>query len=530
MQTHKNLTLQLVWQEGRESNPDGYGYSRFCDLYRRWLKKLDLVLRQEHRAGEKMFVDYAGATIPIHDPESGEVHPAAVFVAVLGASSYTFAEATTGQDLRNWIGSHMRAFEFFGGVAEVVVPDNLKSAVTHPSYYEPDLNPTYRDLGEHYGVAIIPARPYRARDKAKAEVGVQVVQRWIVAALRKRKFFSLAEVNQAIAELLARLNQRPFRKREGSRATLFAQLDQPALKPLPAIRYQFGEWETARVNIDYHIEVERHYYSVPYALVHQQVEVHLTGETVEVLYRGVRVTSHVRSYQPGKATTLTEHMPKSHQKYVGRTPSRLIEDAEQIGPYAGQLVEAILAAKRHPEQGYRSCLGILTPGENLSGRAYGSGSPTLPERSRLQLPEYGLDSEEPTRPAAAAWRSADSKHCEPREHPRRRLLRFPAGGRASGDPVSPRGEPCSTNKRSRNYTPCGCAAWPMPLPNNRKSHRPRSSASRNALPCWWIASGTGDRIGRWNGGSERAGCKVQPAWKTSTSARREVWTSKWCVR
>jgi transposase len=190
LQTHKDLTLQLVWQEGRESNPDGYGYSRFCELYRGWLKKLDLVLRQEHRAGEKVFVDYAGATIPIYDAKTGEVQPAAVFVAVLGASNYTFAEATGGQDLRNWIGSHMRAFEYFGGVPEVVVPDNLKSAVTHPSYYEPDLNPTYRDLGEHYGVAIIPARPYRARDKAKAEVGVQVVQRWIVAALRKRKFFS----------------------------------------------------------------------------------------------------------------------------------------------------------------------------------------------------------------------------------------------------------------------------------------------------------------------------------------------------
>jgi len=359
LQTHKNLTLQLVWQEQRESNPDGYGYSRFCDLYRRWLKKLDLVLRQEHRAGEKMFVDYAGATIPIHDPQTGNVQEAAVFVAVLGASSYTFAEATTGQDLRNWIGSHMRAFEFFGGVTEVVVPDNLKSAVTHPSYYEPDLNPTYRDLGEHYGVAIIPARPYRARDKAKAEVGVQVVQRWIVAALRKRKFFSLAEVNQAIGELLVRLNQRPFRKRPGSRATLFAQLDRPALKPLPATRYQFGEWEKARVNIDYHIEVERHFYSVPYALVHQEVDVHLTGETVEILHRGVRVASHVRSWEAAKATSLTEHMPKAHQKHVGRTPSRLIEDAQQVGPVTGQLVEAILAAKRHPEQGYRSCLGIL---------------------------------------------------------------------------------------------------------------------------------------------------------------------------
>ena len=359
LQTHKNLTLQLLWQEQRENNPEGYGYSRFCALYRRWLKKLDLVLRQEHRAGEKMFVDYAGATIPIYDPQTGEAHPAAVFVAVLGASSYTFAEATTGQDLRNWIGSHIRAFEFFGGVAEVIVPDNLKSAVTHPSYYEPDLNPTYRDLGEHYGVAILPARPYRPRDKAKAEVGVQVVQRWIVAALRKRKFFSLDEANQAIAELLAPLNQRPFRKREGSRASLFVQLDRPALKPLPATRYEFGKWKTARVNIDYHIEVERHYYSVPYALAHQEVEARLTADTVEVLHRGVRVTSHVRSYEPGKATTLIEHMPKAHQKYLGRTPSRLIEDAQQIGPYTAQLVEAILAAKRHPEMGYRSCLGIL---------------------------------------------------------------------------------------------------------------------------------------------------------------------------
>jgi transposase len=310
-----------------------------------------------------------------------------VFVAVLGASSYTFAEATTGQDLRNWIGSHQRAFEFIGGVTEVVVPDNLKSAVSHPSYYEPDLNPTYRDLGEHYGVAIIPARPYRARDKAKAEVGVQVVQRWIVAALRKRKFFSLAEVNQAIAELLVRVNQRPFRKRAGSRATLFAQLDRPALKPLPATRYQFGEWKTARVNIDYHIEVERHFYSVPYALVHQEVDVHLTGETVEILHRGARVASHVRSREEAKASTVDEHRPKSHQKYLGRTPSRLIEDAQQTGPCTGQLVEAILAAKRHPEQGFRSCLGILRlaktyPAERmeaaarrcLRARAYNSAS------------------------------------------------------------------------------------------------------------------------------------------------------------
>ena len=359
LQTHKNLTLQLVWQEQRESNPEGYGYSRFCDLYRLWLKKLDLVLRQTHRAGEKMFVDYAGATIPIHNPVTGEVDPASVFVAVLGASSYTFAEATTGQDLPNWTGSHMRAFEYFGGVTEIVVPDNLKSAVTRPDYYEPDLNPTYRDLAEHYGVAIIPARAYRPREKAKAEVGVQVVQRWIVAALRKHKFFSVEEANQAIAELLIRLNQRPFRKRDGSRASLFAQLDSPALKPLPVTRFEFGKWKRTRVNLDYHVEMDRHHYSVPYALVHQEVELRVTASTVEVFSRGVRVASHVVSAESGKATTLNEHRPKSHQKYLERTPSGLVEEAQRIGLYTGQLAEAILAAKRHPEMGYRSCVGIV---------------------------------------------------------------------------------------------------------------------------------------------------------------------------
>jgi transposase len=403
LQTHKNLTLQLIWQEKRESDPDGYGYSRFCELYRLWLKKLDLVLRQTHRAGEKTFVDYAGATIPIHDPATGEIHPAAVFVAVLGASSYTFAEATAGQDLRSWIGSHVRAFRFFDGVTEIVVPDNLKSAVTHPSYYEPDLNPTYRDLGEHYGVAIIPARPYRPRDKAKAEVGVQVVQRWIVAALRKQKFFSLDEANQAIAGLLTKLNLRPFRKREGSRASLFAQLDKPALKPLPGTDFEFGKWKTTRVDLNYHIEVERHCYSVPHALANQEVEVRTTADTVEVFCRGMRVASHVLSAESGKATTLTEHMPKSHQKYVGRTPSGLVEEAKQIGPFTGKLVEATLAAKRHPEQGYRSSLGILRlaktyPAERmeaaarraLRARAYSSTSMESILRNQLdRLPLAG---------------------------------------------------------------------------------------------------------------------------------------------
>jgi transposase len=283
------------------------------------------------------------------------------------------------------------------------VPDNLKSAVTHPSYYEPDLNPTYRDLGEHYGVAIIPARPYRPREKAKAEVGVQVVQRWIVAALRKQKFFSLDEANQAIAGLLTRLNERPFRKREGSRASLFGQLDKPALKPLPATGFEFGQWKTTRVNLNYHIEVDRHCYSVPHALAQQEVEVRTTADTVEVFCRGVRVASHVLSAKAGEATTLTEHMPKSPQKYVGRTPSGLVEEAKQIGPFTGQLVEATLAAKRHPEQGYRSGLGILRlaktyPAERmeaaarraLRARAYSSTSMESILRKQLdRLPLAG---------------------------------------------------------------------------------------------------------------------------------------------
>ena len=410
LQTHKDLTLQLVWQECRENNPDGYAYSRFCDLYRHWLKKLDLVLRQEHRAGEKMFVDYAGATIPIYDPETEERQPGAVFVAVLGASNYTFAEVTLGQDLRNWIGSHIRAFEFFGGVTQILVPDNCKTGVKHPCYYEPDLNPTYREMGAHYGTAIIPARPYRPKDKAKVEVGVQVVQRWIVAALRKRKFFSPDEANQAVAELLTRLNQRRFHKLEGNRATLFAQLDRPALKPLPATRYEFGQWKTARVNIDYHIEIERHFYSVPYALVHQEVEARLTAETVEILHRGIRVASHVRSYEPARATTIIEHMPKAHQKHVGWTPSRLIEEAQQTGPYTGQLVEAILAARRHPEMGYRSCLGIVRlakayPAERmeaaaqraLRARAYSFQS--MDSILKNQLDRLPLTGDAPVQPA-----------------------------------------------------------------------------------------------------------------------------------
>jgi transposase len=366
LQTNKYVTLQLLWEEYRNQHPDGYRYSRFCELYRSWLQRQEVVLRQEHRAGERLFVDYAGATVPIHNPESGQVWEAAIFVAVLGASNYTYAEASLTQGLADWIGAHMRAFEFLGGVPEIVTPDNLKSGVTKACRYEPGVNRTYEEMAAHYGVAVVPARPVKPRDKAKVEAGVQVVERWILAALRKRKFFTLAELNQAIAELLTRLNERPFRKRDGCRRSLFELLDQPVLHPLPAERYQYGDWETHRVNIDYHVALDHHWYSVPYQLVQQEVEVRATAATVEIFHRGVRVASHARSHVSHRATTVTEHRPKAHQRYLEWTPSRLVDWAHKIGPATAHLFEKIMASKPHPEQGYRSCLGVLRLGKQYS--------------------------------------------------------------------------------------------------------------------------------------------------------------------
>jgi transposase len=359
LQTNKHVTLQLLWEEYRQGHPDGYRYSRFCDLYRRWLRRQEVVLRQEHRAGEKLFVDFAGDTIPIYQAATGEATPAAIFVAVLGASNYTYSEATATQGLADWIGAHLRTFEFLGGVPEIVVPDNLKSGITKACRYEPSVNRTYEEMAAHYGVAVVPARQAKPRDKAKVETGVLLVERWILAALRKRKFFSLGEANQTIGELLVRLNSRPFRKREGSRRSLFESLDQPALRPLPTDRYEYGDWETHRVNIDYHVEFDHHWYSVPYQFTQQEVEVRATATTVEIFHRGVRVASHARSPLPHQATTVNDHRPKAHQRHLEWTPSRLVDWAKSIGPATAELFARIMAGKRHPEQGYRSCLGIL---------------------------------------------------------------------------------------------------------------------------------------------------------------------------
>ena len=361
----KDMTLLLLWDEYKAAHPNGYQYTTFCRHYRAWRNRLDVVMRQDHRAGEKLFVDYAGQTASVIDRRSGEVRPAQVFVAVMGASNYTYAEATWSQAMEDWIGSHVRTFEYFGAVPEILVPDNLKSGVNKAHRYEPRLNRTYRELGEHYGVAILPTRPAKPRDKAKAETGVQVVERWILARLRHRRVFSLTELNEAIGEWLEPLNARPFKKLPGCRRELFESLDRPAMRPLPPRPYEYAEWKTVRVHMDYHVEIDRHYYSVPYQLVKQQLEARVTANTVELLHKGRRVASHARSRRRGSHTTLAEHMPERHRAQAEWTPQRLVCWAGKTGPSTAALVKHILAARVHPEQGFRSCLGLMRLGKRF---------------------------------------------------------------------------------------------------------------------------------------------------------------------
>lgn len=397
----KGVTLQLLWEEYRQKEPRGYGYSRYCELYSHWRTRSDLSMRQVHRAGEKLFVDYCGATVPVTHAPSGEVRAAQIFVAVWGASNYTYAEATWSQGLSDWIESHVRAFEFAGGLPEMVVPDNLKSGVSRPCRYEPELNPTYQELAMHYGVAVMPARVRRPRDKAKVEVGVQVVERWILARLRHRRFFSLAELNQAIGELLARLNERPFHKLPGSRRSLFESLERPVLRALPAQRFVYAEWKKARVAIDYHVEVDGHYYSVPYQLVSQQLDVRMTAKTVECFTKSRRVASHLRSFRRGAHTTQGEHMPRPHREYAQWTPERLVRWAQKAGPSVEGLVETVMATRVHPQHGFRSCLGILRLGERYGferleaacRRALQIGAASY--RSVASILKAGLDQQEP---------------------------------------------------------------------------------------------------------------------------------------
>lgn len=363
----KGVTLLLLWQEYEQTHGKyAYRYAQYCAKYREWLIKQKPSMRQIHLAGEKLFIDYSGSTIDIIDPQTGEIIAAQIFVAVLGASNYTFAEATLDQTLPNWIASHVRAFKFFGGVPTLLVPDNLKSAVTKACRYDPKINSTYADMAAFYGTAILPTRPYKPKDKAKAENAVLVVQRWILAKLRHQTFVGLAELNSAISKLLKELNQKPFKKLPGSRKSQFEVLDKPALKQLPSWSYEFAEFKKARVHVDYHVEVDKHYYSVPHLLIKQEVTVRLTTTTVECFYEGKRVASHARSYRKGSHTTVSEHMPVAHQKYLHWTPARFLNWALEIGPATHNFIQHLLKSKVHHEQTYRSCLGLLALAKRYS--------------------------------------------------------------------------------------------------------------------------------------------------------------------
>jgi len=410
----KSVTLRLLWVEYREEHPGGYGYSQFCALYRKWAKRLKPSMRLTHKAGEKVFVDYAGQTIPVVDPQTGEVRRAQIFVGVLGASNYTYVEAHWSQELPNWIGAHTRMFEFFGGVPEIVVPDNLKAGVKDPCRYEPDLNPTYQDLAQHYGVAVIPTRSYKPKDKSKAEVGVQVAERWILARLRNRTFVGLADLNQAISELLDPLNERPIEHLGRSRREFFELLDQPALRPLPEHAYEFAVWKKARVSIDYHIEFGKHYYSVPYSLIHEEVYVRATESTIEIFFKSRRVASHRRHNARGRHTTLADHMPLAHQKYLEWTPERIVRWAETIGPHTAQFVQVLLGSRKHPQQGYRSCLGVLRLAERYGkdrveaacGRALPAGICSY--KGVKNILDAKLDQVEPEEPSAVVPETHDN--------------------------------------------------------------------------------------------------------------------------
>lgn len=359
----KHVTKQLLWEEYKSEQPDGYQYSQFCDRYSRWVATVGVTMRQTHRAGEKMFVDFSGDGIDVIDPKTGEVSVAKLFVSVLGASNLTYVEPVFSEDLQTWVGCHVRALDFIGGVSELWVPDNLKSGVKTPNRYEPVVNRTYEELAAHYGAAVLPARIYKPRDKAKVEQGVLLAERWIIAALRKRTFFSLEEVRAAVKPLVEKLNNRPMRRLKKSRREVFEELERGALKPLPAARYEFATWARPRVHIDYHVELEDHFYSVPYQLVGKQLELRATEMTVELFLGGSRVASHVRRNEKGKHTTKPEHMPRSHREHAEWTPVRLVEWAKKTGPSTAKLVEEIMRRRVHPQQGFRACLGILHLGK-----------------------------------------------------------------------------------------------------------------------------------------------------------------------
>lgn len=360
----KKISLQVLWEEYLEINPDGYCYGHFCELYQAYAKTLHVTMRQLHKAGDKMFVDYCGDTVKIIDRNTGEEKKAQIFVAVLGGSNYLFAEATWSQSSADWISSHVHALEFFGGVSKAIVPDNLKSGVTKSNYYDPDINIAYAEFAAHYSTAILPARVKKPKDKSKAEGGVQYVQNWLLAKLRNLRFFTLSDLNSKINELVIELNKRPFKKLPGCRTSMFEDVEKAALQKLPTTRYEYSDWKQAKVNIDYHVEYKKFFYSVPWQNAHARVFVRATSTTIEVFIKDKRIASHLRKFSGDRYNTQSEHMPP-HHKFVKWSPGRLISNGEKIGIPVKIVVENIINSKRHPEQGFRSALGIFRLGDKV---------------------------------------------------------------------------------------------------------------------------------------------------------------------
>ena len=392
----KGVTRSLLWDEYRSQQVEGISYSQFCDLYRRFQQTLDVTMRQTHKAGEKLFIDYSGMKVPWIDPDSGEIFEAEIFVATLGASNYTFAEATASQKMPDWIASHVRAFEFFGGVPELLIPDNLKSGVTKAHRYEPTLNATYEDMAHHYCTAIVPARPVEPQDKAKVEAAVKHVEQTILAKLRHHTFTSLHEINEAIKPLLDALNEKPFQKMPGSRQSDFEAIDKPAMKALPSYRYEYAEWKKVRAGVDYHVALNFHYYSVPYHYTKKELDLRVTATVVQCFYQNKMIAMHRRDDRKGH-TTVTEHMPKAHQAQAEWTPERLLRWATQNGEKTHQLIQAMIEAKVHPQQAFRACLGVMRLGkqygtdrlEKAAQRALELGS--LSYKSMESMLKNGLD-------------------------------------------------------------------------------------------------------------------------------------------
>lgn len=392
----KGVTLQLLWDEYQSEQETPLSYSRYCHHYRLYKQSLKRSMRQSHKAGDKVFIDYSGVTVDIIDPETNDIKSAEIFVGVLGASKYTFAEATWSQQLPDFLASQRHMFEFFGGVSALIVPDNLRSAINKSCRYDPDTNPTYAHFIEHYGTAVLPARPYHPQDKALVESGVQVVQRWILARLRHQTFVGLAELNTAIAQLLKILNKKPFQKLPGCRESVFLEMEKPELKALPLEAYHYRQYKSSRAGIDYHITLNGHYYSVPHHYCGEIIDLWFNQHTVECYFKGERIAMHLYSTRPGQST-ITHHMPTGHRIQSRQSKERFMRWADQIGIYTAIVVKKILDEKPHPEQAYRSCQGLLKLGKIYGEKrleqacAYGVHQGAYSKKSILSILEHKLD-------------------------------------------------------------------------------------------------------------------------------------------